>query len=295
MATNKLAGTGVALVTPFTELGAIDFDGLERLLHHVSGHVNYLVVLGTTGEAATLNKHERRDVLRFIRQHNRHNLPLVLGLGGNNTAELLHDIKETDFEGISAVLSVSPYYSKPSQAGIIKHYETLADAVPVPVILYNVPGRTGSNMEAATTLTLARHPNIMGIKEASGNLEQAMAIAAGMPEDFLLISGDDMLTVPMISIGASGVISVLANAVPQPFCQMVNQALAGQFAPASTLLYQLLELNRHMYVEGNPVGVKALLEMNGVCGPWVRLPLMPSSQNLKNQIKKSLVGFLQTA
>nr|WP_316929056.1 4-hydroxy-tetrahydrodipicolinate synthase [Nitritalea halalkaliphila] len=197
-----LKGTGVALVTPFDTDLRVDYDGLSAVIEHVlAGKADYLVVLGTTGETATLSKQEKKQVLRHAIAVNAGRKPIVYGLGGNYTAALLQEIQETDFTGVDAVLSVSPYYNKPSQAGIIAHYQQLADACPVPIILYNVPGRTMSNMEAATTLTLAQHPNIIGMKEASGNLEQCMRIAADRPKDFLLISGDDMLTLPLRALG----------------------------------------------------------------------------------------------
>jgi 4-hydroxy-tetrahydrodipicolinate synthase len=203
-------GTGVALVTPFLADGRVNFESLEKLTEHcISGGVDYLVVLGTTGESATLSASEKAEVLSVVRAKNNGRKPLVLGHGGNNTSRLIEDLKQINWQGVDAILSVSPYYNKPSQAGILAHYEALASVAPRPVILYNVPGRTGSNMTAATTLKLATHSNIIGIKEASGNIEPCMAISAGKPEDFLLISGDDLLTSALISIGAVGAISVL--------------------------------------------------------------------------------------
>ena len=291
----QLIGTGVALVTPFTEYGSIDWAGLENVLNHVSAHADYLVVLGTTGESATLSKKEKAEVWRFVVEKNAGKLPLVLGLGGNNTAELLQDLKEVDVENTLAILSVSPYYNKPSQEGIYRHYEALSQNSPLPIILYNVPGRTGSNMEASTTLRLAELPNIIGIKEASGNLEQAMQIAAHAPEDFLLISGDDLLTVPMVSIGAKGVISVLANAIPAPFCEVVRHALDNNFAAATQQLLGMIDLNRLMYSEGNPTGVKVLLKMQSICEAHVRLPLAPASPQLQNAIERAYQTILATA
>jgi 4-hydroxy-tetrahydrodipicolinate synthase len=213
---------------------------------------------------------------------------LVYGLGGNNTHEVTETIASTDLEGIAAVLSVSPYYNKPSQQGIYQHYVQVANACPVPVILYNVPGRTGSNMSAETTLRLAAHDNIIGIKEASGNLEQCMSIAKHKPADFLLISGDDLLTLPMITFGAVGVISVLANAFPKKFSHMVRLGLEYKFDQASKLLHDFVDINPLMYEEGNPVGVKVLLERFGVCTPAVRLPLVEASAGLKDRIVKQL-------
>ncbi len=270
-------GTGVALVTPFLPAPshAVDYAGLRRLVDFVlEGGVEYLVVNGTTAESPTLTADERPEILRVVREQAAGRVPLVYGIGGNDTAAVERTIRETDLSGVAAILSASPYYNKPSQAGIIAHYERLADAAPVPLILYNVPGRTASNLTAATTLRLAEHPNIIGIKEASGSVEQCQAIAARKPADFLLISGDDMLTTSLVGFGAVGVISVLANAFPRPFTDMVRHALAGEFAAASQLLFKFVDLNPLMYEESNPVGVKAALEALGVCGGAVRLGLL---------------------
>ncbi len=284
-----LHGTGVALVTPFKSDESIDFDALRKLIHHVSdtGGVDYLVVQGTTGESATLTKTEKREVLSFVLSENKGKLPIVYGLGGNNTKAVLAEIAEMDFKGVTAILSVSPYYNKPSQAAIINHYQLIADQCPVPVILYNVPGRTSSNMTAGTTLALAKHPNIIGMKEASGNLEQCMAIARQKPSDFLLISGDDMLTTSMAAIGATGVISVLANAYPKTFHLIIHSALKGDFKTSSEATFQLLDINPLMYAESNPVGVKVLLQQMGIMENFVRLPLLPASAELQDAIAKT--------
>ncbi|MBS1487432.1 MAG: 4-hydroxy-tetrahydrodipicolinate synthase [Bacteroidetes bacterium] len=282
----KFTGTGVALVTPFHADGKIDFTALRKLLTHTAKGVDYFVVMGTTGEAATLKKEEKKEVLQFVLKHNRKNLPIVYGIGGNHTAAVVEEIKTTDLSGVQALLSVSPYYNKPSQEGICQHFKKVADASPVPVILYNVPGRTSSNLTAATTLRLAKHKNIIGIKEASGNLEQCMKIAKEKPEDFLLISGDDLLTVPIYSIGGCGVISVLANAYPVIFKKMTAYASSGHYAKAAAEAYQLLEINGSMYEEGNPTGVKYLLSLLGVCQPHVRLPMAAPSEELKKKIEK---------
>lgn len=289
MIQEKLKGTGVALVTPFTSSMAVDFDGLRQLLDFtMEGGVEYLVVNGTTGESVTTTATEKAEILAFVKKHVNGRVPLVYGLGGNNTQDILDTIQQTNLEGIAAVLSVSPYYNKPSQQGIFQHYTQIADACPVPVILYNVPGRTGSNMSAETTLRLAAHDNIIGIKEASGNLEQCMAIAKHKPTDFLLISGDDLLTLPMLSFGAVGVISVLANAFPEKFSHMVRLGLEYKFQEAAKLLYDFVDINPLMYEEGNPVGVKALLERFGVCTPTVRLPLVEASAGLKDRLEQLL-------
>jgi len=285
----KFYGTGVALVTPFREDFSVDFPALERLLEHtIAGGVDYLVVMGTTGESATVTRAERKEILAFVRQYNAGRLPIVYGVGGNNTAALLETIQETDFAGVDAVLSVSPYYNKPTQRGIITHYEVIADACPVPVILYNVPGRTASNLTAVSTLELARHPNIIGVKEASGDMAQGLEIAREKPADFLFLAGDDMLTVPMTTFGAKGVISVIANALPQLFSRMVNEALAGNYAQALPHLFQLSRINDLMYEEGNPVGVKSALKSLGICQDTVRLPLVAASESLTGRIKQTL-------
>lgn len=285
----NFTGTGVALVTPFTETLAIDYDALARVLTHVSqGGVDYLVVMGTTGESITVSWDEKKHVLAFVKRHNPRHLPIVYGLGGNCTSEIITQLHETDFTGVHAILSVSPYYNKPSQRGIYEHYVALANASPVPVILYNVPGRTASNITAATTLRLAQHPNIIGVKEASGNLVQCMEIAAAKPADFLLISGDDLLTLPMISFGAVGAISVLANAFPQPFTRMVNDALAGNKTSAIQHLFSLLPMNPLMYEEGNPVGLKQAMALLGICQNVVRLPMTAASEALTARIQAAM-------
>jgi 4-hydroxy-tetrahydrodipicolinate synthase len=286
---NKLHGTGVALVTPFTSTGTVDIAAWERLLDFtIAGSVEYLVINGTTGESPTTTASEKTDLLNAARQHVAGRLPIVYGIGGNDTLTVEHQLRSTDLTGIEAILSASPAYNKPSQAGIVAHYQRLADASPLPLILYNVPSRTGSNISAATALELAQHDNIIGIKEASGNVEQCLAILAGKPADFLFLSGDDMLTVPLIACGSQGIISVLANAFPQRFSDMTRAALASDFARAQQLLFGLLPLNPLMYEEGNPVGVKAALALQGVCEPAVRLPLVPASESLTARIKALL-------
>jgi 4-hydroxy-tetrahydrodipicolinate synthase len=285
-----LYGTGVALVTPFDEDGNIDFASLKRLLVHTSKGVDYFVVQGTTGESATLTKEEKRKVLAFVIQNNRKKLPIVYGIGGNNTSAVLEEIQDTDFRQIAAILSVSPYYNKPSQEGIVHHFNFVADASPVPVILYNVPGRTSSNLNAHTTLRLARHRNIVGVKEASGNLEQCMKIAKEKPANFMLISGDDLLTLPIYAIGGVGVISVLANAFPVVFRKMKDYFLAGDNTRAQKELFKLVDINGPMYEEGNPVGVKQLLHEMGICGANVRLPLVQASEGLVRKIRDQYVA-----
>ncbi|MBC7891126.1 MAG: 4-hydroxy-tetrahydrodipicolinate synthase, partial [Sphingobacteriaceae bacterium] len=244
-------GTGVALVTPMHPDGSIDYPGLERLLQHVTeGGVNYLVVQGTTGESATTTKAEKKQLLQFVKDRNSANLPIVYGVGGNNTPEVLQYLEETDFEGVDAVLSVCPYYNKPGKRGVIAHFTALADASPVPIILYNIPGRTGINLSSETTVALAQHPNIIGIKEASCIIEQCMEIYRDMPEDFLLISGDDVQAVPLIAIGGVGVMSVIANAVPGRFSRMIQSSLNGDFATARGELGHFLGIDPYLYEEG---------------------------------------------
>src|SRR5688572_16572863 len=273
----KFYGTGVALVTPFDTKGAIDFKSLKKLLNHTAKGVDYYVVMGTTGESVTVSSEEKKIVLQFVIENNTKKLPVVFGIGGNNTQNVLDTIEATNFKGVDAILSVSPYYNKPSQEGIYQHFKAVADASPVPVILYNVPGRTGSNITAETTLRLANHKNIIGVKEASGNLEQCMKISKYMPKDFLLISGDDLITVPLYSLGGKGVISVLANAYPVIFKKMKEFAFAENYDKASHEQFKILEINGPMYEEGNPVGVKYVLSEMGVCSDAVRLPNVAAS------------------
>ncbi|MGI4736388.1 MAG: 4-hydroxy-tetrahydrodipicolinate synthase [Janthinobacterium lividum] len=286
---NNLHGTGVALVTPLTPTHQVDYAGWRRLLDFtIAGGVEYLVINGTTGESPTTTTAEKAELLRIAKEHVAGRVPLVYGIGSNDTAAAEALLQSTDLAGITAILSASPAYNKPSQAGLVAHYQRLADAAPLPLLLYNVPGRTGSNISAETTLRLAAHDNIIGIKEASGNVEQCLAILAHKPADFLFLSGDDMLTVPLIACGAAGIITVLGNAFPQKFSDMARAALAGDFAQAQQLLYQFVPLNPLMYEEGNPVGVKAALALQGVCEAAVRLPLVAASAGLTARIKALL-------
>lgn len=287
----KFHGVAPALVTPMLEDGSIDYDGLAALVQHVSdGGVDYLLVQGTTGESATTTQEEKKNILAFIQANNVKKLPIVYGLGGNNTKEVLETINEFDFEGIDAILTVCPYYNKPGAKGVIAHYTAVADASPVPVIMYNIPGRTGINMSATTTLTLAKHPNIIGIKEASCIIEQVMEIYAGKPDDFLIISGDDVQGVPIIACGGVGVMSVIANAVPAKFTAMIHAALDGDFKTARTNLGSFLSIDPLLYEEGNPVGVKKILEIKGICASDVRLPLVKASEELGERMKTVMVA-----
>ena len=281
----KFHGVAPALVTPMNQDRSINWDGLKKLIQHVSnGGVDYLVVQGTTGESATTTSDEKKQIVATIQEANIKNLPIVYGLGGNNTESLLNQIKQTSFEGIDAILSVCPYYNKPSARGVIAHYEAIADACPVPVIMYNIPGRTGINMSASTVLKLAEHKNIIGIKEASCIIEQCMEIVYHKSDDFLLISGDDVQAVPIISIGGVGVMSVIANAFPQQFTSMIHHALAGDYHSAQKELGKFLTIDPYLYEEGNPVGVKKLLENQGLFGAQVRMPLASASAELGQKL-----------
>lgn len=287
MKTPLFTGTGVALITPFRkQQETVDFTKLESLIEHiVTSGVDYIVALGTTSEAATMTKNERSAVQEFIVETVSGRLPIILGLGGNNTLSLTDTLNRTNFDGISGLLSVTPYYNKPNQRGLIAHYRTVAEASPVPVIIYNVPGRTGVNLTAETTLTLANEcPNIVGIKEASGNLSQIMEILRNRPAGFRVISGDDSLTYPMLAMGADGVISVMANALPKEMSDMVHFALKGDYKKALPLHFRMLPLMNAIFEEGNPTGIKALLEAQGFITNVLRLPLVKASKQLSNKL-----------
>ncbi|RYG05664.1 MAG: 4-hydroxy-tetrahydrodipicolinate synthase [Chitinophagaceae bacterium] len=279
---NKFQGTGVALVTPFNADGQVDYNGLKNLINHlVDGGVDYLVSLGTTGETATMTKEEKKKVWAYTAEINNNRLPLVAGIGGNNTLAVAEDIKSFNKEGYSAILSVSPYYNKPTQEGIYQHYKHLAEVSPLDLILYNVPGRTMSNMSPETTCRLANDfKNIIATKEASGSFDQFNQIMRDKPEDFLLISGDDPIALPMIAIGAVGVISVVGNALPKQLSTLINLCLKGDYAAALPAHLSLLEITRLMFSEGNPAGVKATLKQLGICEDVVRLPLVKASEPL---------------
>lgn len=289
----ELTGTGVAIITPFLPNGNVDFNGLENLVERlIAQGINYIVVLGTTGETATLTSHEKQAVIECIKNKNAGRVPLVIGIGGNNTYELVNQLEQFDYTGFSAVLSVSPYYNKPSQNGIIQHYTMLAKASALPLILYNVPGRTGSNLTAHTTLHLAHEvPNICGIKEASGNMEQIMQIIKNKPDNFLVISGDDNLTLPIIAAGGNGVISVTANAFTFDFCKMVNLCLLGNFEDARALHYKLTGITDLFFADGNPGGVKAALKILEVCNDAVRLPLVNVNEKIYAQIELAIANL----
>jgi len=278
----KFHGVAPALVTPMFQDRSIDWKALNGLINHVSqGGVDYLVVQGTTGESATTTSDEKKKIIETIKESNAYQLPIVYGIGGNDTESLLKQIKYTSFDGIDAILSVAPYYNKPSSRGVKDHFNAIADACPVPVILYNIPGRTGINVSPETVLALAEHANIIGIKEASCIIEQCIEIAFHKPNDFLLISGDDVQAVPIISIGGVGVMSVIANALPNKFSEMIHHALKGDFVSAQKILGHFLAIDSYLYEEGNPVGVKLILEHLGLMESQVRRPLASGSNELK--------------
>jgi len=283
-------GTGVAVITPFHDSGNIDFGSFEKIIEHiVGGGINYIVALGTTGESATLSRDEKVAVLEFVVEIVNKRIPVVAGLGGNNTQEVINTIKATSFDGIDAILSVCPYYNKPQQKGLYSHYKAIAGACSIPVILYNVPGRTSANIAAETTLRLAfDFSNIIGIKEASGNLLQCMDIIKDRPPGFLVISGDDALTLPMIALGADGAISVVANAFPQKFSEMVNLCLKGKFVKARNLHFDLLKFTNALFMDGNPSGIKAAMEIIGLCKSNVRLPLVKINKNTHSIINEQI-------
>ena len=286
---NKLIGTGVALITPFKEDGSIDFDSLGRVIDHcIDGGVEYLVSLGSTGEAATLNESERKEILTFSIDRIAGRVPLVAGFGGNDTKAMIDSINAQDFTGIDAILSSSPHYNKPSQTGIVSHYRELAEASPVPIIIYNVPGRTSSNINSSTSIELARSSDkFIAIKEASGDIVQGMEIIAGNT-DMLVLSGEDMLVLPMLATGFKGVISVIANIAPKQFSEMTRAGLNGDFEKAAKLHYNIMPLIDAIFQDGNPGGVKAALSMMGLCENNLRLPLVPVNNLVHTNIEKAL-------
>lgn len=293
MLAKDFRGTGVAIVTPFSEDGAIDWEALQKLIAHLSnGNVEYLVVMGTTGENVTLTREEKQDIFSFVARHNINGLPLVAGIGGNNTAEVLEGLRKTDLSGYQAILSVSPYYNKPNQEGIFHHYKMISEHSHLPVIMYNVPGRTGMNVTADTTVRIARAcPNIIATKEASGNMDQIMQIIKNKPEGFEVISGDDGITLPMIAVGAIGVISVVANAYPAEFSGMVRLALEGKYQEARVLHYRLLDIIGSLFEEGSPSGVKAYLSEMGICHNQFRMPVYRVSDRLMSKIRHLMSGL----
>lgn len=290
---NKFHGTGVALVTPFNADGSVDYDGLKKLINYqIDGKVEYLVSLGTTGESSTLNKDEKKKIWAYTAEINNGRVPLIAGIGGNDTAEVVNAIKNFDSEGYDAILSASPYYNKPTQEGIYQHYKAISQSTDLAVLLYNVPGRTASNVSPETTCRLASDfKNIIGTKEASGNFDQFNQILRDKPADFLLISGDDPVALPMIALGAVGVISVIGNALPLVLSDLIRLCLNGDFKTAQPIHLNLIEFTRLCFAEGNPAGVKAALKQFGICGDSVRLPLVPASAALNEQIAAQIANI----
>lgn len=292
----RFVGTGVALVTPFKNDLSIDLVALERIVNYViDGGVEYIVVLGTTAETATLSKNEKEIVKQTIAKVNSGRLPLVLGVGGNNTAEVVNELETSNLDDFDAILSVSPYYNKPTQEGIYQHFKAISEATKKPIILYNVPGRTASNILPETVFKLANNlKNIIGVKEAAGDIVQAMQLLKDKPKDFMVISGDDMLTLPMTLLGGSGVISVIGQCFPEEFSGMVRSALRGNLDEANHRHYKLMNIIDYIFEEGNPAGVKAALEQKSLCNELVRLPLVTASNQLKQKINR-FISVLQTS
>ena len=286
----QLQGTGVAIITPFKATMEVDFDALGKLIDFIiEGGIDYIITLGTTGETPTLDTEEQFDIINYTLEKVHDRVPVVVGVGGNNTKEVMENLQSYPLEKAAAVLCASPYYNKPTQEGIFQHYKNLAVASPKPVILYNVPGRTGSNMTAETTLRLAKEvENIAGIKEASGNMVQCMHILRDRPDDFIVVSGDDHITLPLIACGMDGVISVVANCFPKDFSDMVRYSLQGDFGAARPLHYKCLEGNDLLFAENNPAGVKAFLFELGLIENILRLPLVPLSDAVHQKVKTYL-------
>ncbi|NVO18361.1 MAG: 4-hydroxy-tetrahydrodipicolinate synthase [Bacteroidetes bacterium] len=283
---SKFKGTGVALVTPFHKQGTIDFGSLEKMIEHcIGGGINYLVIMGTTAETATLSREEKLALSEYVIEVVNQRVPLVLGIGGNNTQEVVNILRTNSFEGFDAILSVTPYYNKPQQRGLYLHYKSIAVVSPIPIIMYNVPSRTSVNMKPEIVLQLANDfDNIIGIKEASGNIEQVMEIVRLKHKDFLVISGDDLLTLPLLAMGCDGVISVSANAYPQEVSQMVQLGIKGEMKKAREIHYRISEFTKALFADGNPAGIKAALEIKGLISNHLRLPLVKVEKNLYNHI-----------
>jgi len=288
----KFLGTGIAIVTPFKTDKSVDFDALKKVVDfNIENGVNYIVISGTTGESVTVNAEEKKEITQFIIKVNNNRVPLVLGIGSNDTAQVINEIKSTDFTGISGILSVAPYYSKPTQEGFYQHFKTISEVCPVDIILYNVPGRTAKNMEPSTTLRLANNfKNIVAVKEAANSMAQYYDLLKNKPSDFAIISGDDDLALGVTLAGGAGVISVIGQAMTKDFCQMIQLGLQGNAKDAYKLHYKLMELTSLIFSENNPSGIKAVLEELNLCSSVVRLPLVESTQELKDKIN----AFLKT-
>ena len=286
----KFRGTGVAIVTPFKSDLSIDFAALGRVVNHViNGGVNYIVVMGTTGESVTLTKDEKKAIISYVVEVTAERVPLVIGIGGNSTQEVINCVRHSNLTGVDGILSVAPYYNKPNQRGLFQHFKAIATCSPVPVIMYNVPGRTCSNISSETCIELANEcDNIVGIKEASGDMAQIMRIIKGKPDNFSVISGDDMMTLPIVSCGGSGIISVLANAFPAATSELVSNALKSNYKAAREIQLRYLEMIDLLFVDGNPSGVKAMLSIMDLCQNSLRLPLVPVSRTIYTRIQKAI-------
>ena len=288
----KFRGMGVAVITPFNSSGDVDFAALQKIIENlITNGTDFLVVQGTTGESVTLKKEEKRAILDFILEINNKRLPVVFGCGGYDTNELLETFEHFDFNGVDALLSVTPYYNKPTQEGLYQHYKMLNAHTPKPIILYNVPGRTGRNMNADTTLRIARDcKNVIGIKEASGSFNQIMSIIQERPSDFLVSCGDDAIAMPAISVGADGVISVVGNAFPKEFSTLIHAALDGNYVEAQKIHYHLLDIIQHLFVESNPAGIKEVMKILNICDNYTRLPIVPVSKETAQKIYSLLAA-----
>lgn len=286
----KFRGTGVAIVTPFKNDSSIDFAALGRVVNHViNGGVNYIVVMGTTGESATLTKDEKKAIISYVVEVTDNRVPLITGIGGNSTQEVINCIRHSNLTGVDGILSVAPYYNKPNQRGLFQHFKAIATCSPIPIIMYNVPGRTCSNISSETCLELANEcENIVAIKEASGDIAQIMRIIKAKPDNFSVISGDDMMNIPIIASGGSGVISVLANAFPQVTTELVNNSLKSNFKSAREIQLRYLEMIELLFTDGNPAGIKAMLSIMNICQNTLRLPLVPVNRTIYTRIQKAI-------
>lgn len=292
----KFKGTGVAIVTPFKNDSSIDFAALGRVINHViSGGVNYIVAMGTTGESVTLSKEEKKAIISYVVEVIDNRVPLVVGIGGNNTQETINFIRHSVLTGVDGILSVAPYYNKPTQRGLFQHFKAIATSSPLPIIIYNVPGRTSCNISSDTCLELAHEcDNIVAVKEASGDISQIMKIIKGKPDNFSVISGDDMLTIPIIAAGGTGVISVLANAFPAQTSELINHSLKNNFKSAREIHFRFLEMIELLFIDGNPSGVKAMLNVMNICQNTLRLPLVPVSRPVYTRIQKAIEEINQS-
>ncbi|WP_370214324.1 4-hydroxy-tetrahydrodipicolinate synthase [Mesoflavibacter profundi] len=287
---NPFLGTGIAIVTPFNNDGSVDHESLKKIVNYnIENGTNYIVISGTTGESVTITKQEKQEIIQTIKEVNAGQLPLVLGIGGNNTTAVIEEIKSTDLSDFAGILSVSPYYSKPTQEGMYQHFKAVAEACPIPVILYNVPGRTAKNMEPSTTLRLARDfENVVAVKEAGNNVQQYLELLRDKPEDFSVISGDDDLALGIVLAGGAGVISVIGQGLPKPFCEMIQLGLEGKAKEAYKIHFKLMKMIDLIFAENNPAGIKAVLKALNLCSDKVRLPLVEATEELQAQIKEAL-------